>query len=57
MAGDSVPTIVLHGDRDTTVHPSNADRILRPRGPDDQGDDAFLLEYSLARVTRRWGAA
>ena len=27
-AGAPVPTIVFHGDRDTTVHPSNADRIL-----------------------------
>jgi len=27
-AGSSVPTIVFHGDRDTTVHPDNGDRIL-----------------------------
>ncbi|MFC7700841.1 alpha/beta hydrolase family esterase [Bradyrhizobium sp. GCM10028915] len=33
-AGASVPTIVFHGDRDTTVHPSNADRILRGPGED-----------------------
>jgi poly(hydroxyalkanoate) depolymerase family esterase len=33
-AGASVPTIVFHGDRDTTVHPSNADRILRWPGED-----------------------
>jgi poly(hydroxyalkanoate) depolymerase family esterase len=26
--GPSVPTIVFHGDRDTTVHPDNGDRIL-----------------------------
>jgi poly(hydroxyalkanoate) depolymerase family esterase len=26
--GSSVPTIVFHGDRDTTVHPANGDRIL-----------------------------
>jgi poly(hydroxyalkanoate) depolymerase family esterase len=25
---DSVPTIVFHGDRDTTVHPNNGDRII-----------------------------
>ena len=27
-AGSPVPTIVFHGDRDTTVHPNNGDRIL-----------------------------
>jgi poly(hydroxyalkanoate) depolymerase family esterase len=27
-AGSPVPTIVFHGDRDTTVHPDNGDRIL-----------------------------
>jgi poly(hydroxyalkanoate) depolymerase family esterase len=26
--GSAVPTIVFHGDRDTTVHPDNGDRIL-----------------------------
>jgi poly(3-hydroxybutyrate) depolymerase len=26
--GPRVPTIVFHGDRDTTVHPSNGDRIV-----------------------------
>jgi poly(3-hydroxybutyrate) depolymerase len=26
--GPTVPTIVFHGDRDMTVHPSNADHIL-----------------------------
>ncbi|CUT13446.1 Poly3hydroxybutyrate depolymerase [Bradyrhizobium sp.] len=33
-AGASVPTIVFHGDRDATVHPSNADQILRWPGED-----------------------
>jgi len=27
-AGSAVPTIVFHGDRDTTVHPNNADQIV-----------------------------
>ncbi|MBX9830169.1 MAG: PHB depolymerase family esterase [Xanthobacteraceae bacterium] len=27
-AGSPVPTIVFHGDRDTTVHPNNGDQIL-----------------------------
>ena len=26
--GSAVPTIVFHGDRDTTVHPDNGDRIV-----------------------------
>jgi poly(3-hydroxybutyrate) depolymerase len=26
--GPPIPTIVFHGDRDTTVHPDNGDRIL-----------------------------
>lgn len=26
--GSSVPTIVFHGDRDTTVHPKNADQLI-----------------------------
>jgi poly(hydroxyalkanoate) depolymerase family esterase len=30
--GASIPTIVFHGDRDTTVHPSNAELILRGPG-------------------------
>jgi poly(hydroxyalkanoate) depolymerase family esterase len=29
VAGSPVPTIVFHGDRDTTVHPDNGDRILK----------------------------
>jgi poly(hydroxyalkanoate) depolymerase family esterase len=28
VAGPVVPTIVFHGDRDTTVHPNNGDRIV-----------------------------
>jgi poly(hydroxyalkanoate) depolymerase family esterase len=31
-SGPPVPTIVFHGDRDTTVHPNNGDRILRHPG-------------------------
>jgi poly(hydroxyalkanoate) depolymerase family esterase len=27
-AGSQVPTIVFHGDRDTTVHPKNGDRVI-----------------------------
>jgi poly(hydroxyalkanoate) depolymerase family esterase len=28
ISGDRTPTIVFHGDRDTTVHPNNGDQIL-----------------------------
>jgi poly(hydroxyalkanoate) depolymerase family esterase len=28
-SGPFMPTIVFHGDRDTTVHPNNADRLIR----------------------------
>ncbi|QQO19125.1 PHB depolymerase family esterase [Bradyrhizobium diazoefficiens] len=30
--GPQVPTIVFHGDRDTTVHPNNGDRIVERSG-------------------------
>ena len=30
--GPAVPTIVFHGDRDTTVHPANGDRIAQSAG-------------------------
>lgn len=30
--GPQVPTIVFHGDRDTTVHPNNGDRIVEQSG-------------------------
>jgi poly(hydroxyalkanoate) depolymerase family esterase len=32
MAARSVPTIVFHADRDTTVHPSNSDHVLAQAG-------------------------
>jgi poly(hydroxyalkanoate) depolymerase family esterase len=28
ISGEPVPTIIFHGDRDTTVHPNNGDQIL-----------------------------
>jgi poly(hydroxyalkanoate) depolymerase family esterase len=38
----SVPTIVFHGDRDTTVHPNNGDRIVE-RSPDAAGPKAKVI--------------
>ncbi len=32
-SGQRMPTIVFHGDRDTTVHPSNSDRIIASTYP------------------------
>ena len=32
-----VPTIVFHADRDTTVHPSNGDRVLAQAGAASNG--------------------
>jgi poly(hydroxyalkanoate) depolymerase family esterase len=63
-AGSPVPTIVFHGDRDTTVHPGNGDRIfeqsanatssetkvLRGRVPDGHA-------YTRTIVTDRSGRA
>ena len=36
-ADRSIPTIIFHGDRDTTVHASNADAIARQNEPAGQG--------------------
>jgi poly(hydroxyalkanoate) depolymerase family esterase len=40
LAGDGrVPVIVMHGDRDTTVHPANATRVLAALLPRDSSED------------------
>ena len=41
IAGDGspVPTIVFHGDRDTTVHPNNGDQILEQSAESDESDN------------------
>src|SRR5262249_9284639 len=41
--GPPVPTIVFHGDRDTTVHPNNGDQILQQ----------FLSTTSTQKQVRR----
>lgn len=36
----SIPTIVFHGDSDTTVHPSNGDELIAKATPPTSGPDA-----------------
>jgi poly(hydroxyalkanoate) depolymerase family esterase len=42
--GQSIPVIVFHGDRDTTVHPSNGDRALAQCLPASAGEAAVQAE-------------
>ena len=42
--GRTVPTIVFHADRDTTVHPNNGDYVLAQAGA-TAGDLATTVEY------------
>ena len=61
--GSAVPTIVFHGDRDTTVHPDNGDRILaqsaKATSSRDKGDSrtsarrACLHPHNRYRPQRR----
>ncbi|MGY3355282.1 poly(hydroxyalkanoate) depolymerase family esterase [Bradyrhizobium sp. GM0.4] len=37
-SGPSLPTIVFHGDRDTTVHPNNGERIVEQSAPAARSD-------------------
>lgn len=60
--GASVPIIVFHGDRDTTVNPNNADRIVEQsatgmrskaidgRVPDGHGYTRTILTHASGRV-------
>jgi poly(hydroxyalkanoate) depolymerase family esterase len=41
--GPPIPTIVFHGDRDTTVHPNNVDKIL------EQSQRAIRLQEKIVR--------
>jgi poly(hydroxyalkanoate) depolymerase family esterase len=41
-AGNTLPVIVFHGDRDTTVHPANGDAVIAQRG--DWPHDAVIVE-------------
>jgi poly(hydroxyalkanoate) depolymerase family esterase len=46
-----VPTIVFHGDQDTTVHPSNADEVLAQWATIDSGDGPDTNVGMNLRVT------
>ena len=50
----SIPTIVFHGDRDTTVHPCNGTEVLA-QGASEEAKDA--LQSERARVTPEGGHA
>jgi poly(hydroxyalkanoate) depolymerase family esterase len=50
----SVPTIIIHGDRDTTVHPANAEHFLQSeanviRDETRAGQDTAAFNRSIAR--------
>jgi poly(hydroxyalkanoate) depolymerase family esterase len=53
-SGSPVPTIVFHGDRDTTVHPDNGDRILKQsakgRAPDGHAYTRTIVTDRSGRV-------
>jgi poly(hydroxyalkanoate) depolymerase family esterase len=40
-ANSAVPTIVFHGDRDTTVHPCNSDQVIAQCAPSPAGPGAL----------------
>ena len=50
MTGSPVPTIVFHGDRDTTVHPNNGDRILEQSAKSDESDNEGASRTSARRA-------
>ncbi|RDB44107.1 plasmid partitioning protein [Halomonas sp. DQ26W] len=49
-----VPAVVFHGDRDTTVHPSNADRVIAQYAASrEAGDSANGREGSVGKTVER----
>jgi poly(hydroxyalkanoate) depolymerase family esterase len=43
--GRIVPTIVFHGDRDTTVHPCNGDQVIAQSGTPSAADLSIRVEH------------
>lgn len=57
---DRVPTLVFQGDADTTVHPSNADRLFADLGEAEGGEDRVetrVHDGVAATVTTRYDAS
>ncbi|MDW7746767.1 PHB depolymerase family esterase [Halomonas sp.] len=50
-----VPAIIFHGDRDTTVHPSNADRVAAQYAATLREDETASHRESSGRVTVEQG--
>ena len=50
-----VPTIVFHGDRDTTVHPRNGDQVLAQWGATDAGAAPATAEGAKLHVSVNQG--
>jgi poly(hydroxyalkanoate) depolymerase family esterase len=56
LAGDGrVPVMVLHGDRDTTVHPANAGRVLAALLPRDAAEEHDTAPAARRSVFRKDG--
>lgn len=49
----SIPTIVFHGDRDTTVHPDNAAHVMNGAGHAGHGQGERIERAGLRSSTRR----
>ena len=50
-----VPAIIFHGDRDTTVHPSNADRVAAQYAASRRTGETAGEREGVARVTKEQG--
>ena len=48
-----VPTIIFHGDGDTTVHPRNGERLLANLEAEDRNGSSLRVGHPAGRGTRR----
>lgn len=51
--GHTVPIIVFHGDRDTTVHPANGDKVLAQCVPQSHATPAGGKSRNIERITEK----